>query len=416
MTHPIQQLLRLIPLLLWFILGSCTKDASVDVVGFPSGGKLAQTIPMQKEHIQLLDGIYTVIVGSDQLGKIVVVKASGNTLSFFTGKNAGLFVLHYGRIDSTLIFEGYWRYTQGTETGLARFEIAPDAGGTALLLGTTPSSSLTIKGMVGDGSSDPSTPIILQFSHGLKEASFAIIAHRGGGRNSDRLPESENSLGIIELAEGFGANGIEIDVRLSRDGVPILFHDENFSPRLVNSEYCIGLVSNYSFAEIRTLCRLKNGESVPTLKEALDVVLNKTTLSLVWLDCKSPSVLAIAASLQNEYKQKALAQGRSLTILLGLSTDDLVTEFTAQHLSTTADALCELSLNDVRNTNARVWAPRWTLGPLPTEALQMKAEGRRTFVWTLDQREFILPFLQDGKIDGILSNYPALVAYEYYVF
>ncbi len=404
------------PLLLVVLLGSCSMDSGVNIPGFPSGGRLTETIPVQPDIVRLLDGIYTVIEGSDRMGKTVVVKASGNTLSIFTGKNAGLFVLHYGRIDSALIFEGSWRYTQGSETGLARFSMPTENGGISLLNGTRSATSFVLRGTIGDGSSEPSTPITVQFDRPLKAAPFAIIAHRGGGRNSDRLAESENSLGIIQLAEGFGANGIEIDVRLTSNGVPILFHDENFSPRLVNGEYCIGPVANYTFMQIRTLCTLKNGEVVPTLREALDVVLNKTTLSLVWLDCKSPAVLAAAGPLQQEYKQKAITQGRSLTILLGLSTEELVTEYTNMHFGGSTDALCELTLDDVRNTNARVWAPRWTLGPLPADAAQMRAEGRRTFVWTLDQREFILPFLQDGQIDGILTNYPSLVAFEYYVF
>jgi glycerophosphoryl diester phosphodiesterase len=395
---------------------SCSKITGVDVPVFAGGGKLSSAAGIDAQRIQQMEGIYDVLDGTDQVGKTVVIKASGSTLSIFTGKNAGLFVLQYGSIDSTVVFEGYWRYTQGSETGLVQFEIPADAGGKKILLGTQPDRSFIVIGAMGEGSGDLTMPVTLQYNRPLKDASFSIIAHRGGGRNSDRLAESENSLGIIPLAETYGANGIEIDVRLTKDGIPILFHDENFSPRLVNGEYCIGPVSNYTFRHIRTLCTLKNGEPVPTLREALDVVLNKTTLSLVWLDVKSPAAIAVTSAIQAEYKQKALQMGRTVDILLGLSTDELVAEFKKQQLVSTADALCELSIDDVRQTDARVWAPRWTLGPLPAEAGLLRAEGRRTFVWTLDQREFILPFLQNGSVDGILTNYPSLIAFEYYVY
>jgi glycerophosphoryl diester phosphodiesterase len=398
------------------VLISCQMDNSIVVPEFANGGKLAGALPLERKQFQLLNGIYDVIDGTDQFGKIVVVKQSGNTLSIFTGKNAGLVVFHCGRIDSALIFEGYWRYTQGSESGLAQFEISAEENGKSLLRGIPPTILFQFRGMIGDASAEPTTKITLQYNRPISDTSFIILAHRGGGRNSDRLAESENSLGIIQLAESFGANGIEIDVRLTKDGVPILFHDENFSPRLVDGEYCIGPVSNYTFAAVRTLCTLKNGERVPTLREALDVVLNKTSLSVVWLDIKSSDVIAQAAELQKEYKQKASAMGRTLDIYLGLATEELVAQYKKENLLTSADALCELSPNNVRDIKAKVWAPRWTLGPLPADAQQMRSEGRKTFVWTLDQREFILPFITGGNLDGILTNYPALVAFEYYAF
>lgn len=403
-------------LLLISFIPSCTQDTTVEVPEFSAGGKLVGTLPVGTSHIQLLNGIYDVVDGVDQLGKSVVVKRTGKTLSIFSGKNAALFVLQSGTVDSNLIFEGYWRYTQSSNNGLARFEIPADNGGKSILRGNQLSSPFIFYGIIGEGVSEPTTKITLHYNRPLKDTSFGILAHRGGGRNSDMLPESENSLGIIQLAESFGANGIEIDVRLTKDGIPILFHDENFSPRLVNTDYCVGPVSNYTFAAVRTLCTLKNGETIPTLKEALDVILNTTSLTTVWLDIKSTDAIRPAAQLQQEYKLKAAEVGRTLQIYLGLGTEELIAQYKKENLIDSADALCELSVNDVRSVHAKVWAPRWTLGPLPNEAEQMRAEGRKTFVWTLDQREFILPFLTNGKLDGILTNYPSLVAYEYYVF
>ncbi len=393
---------------------SCSSDNAVNVPLFSNGGTLVNAQPIESQRLQLFNGVYDVIEGSDQLGKLAVIKQSGKKLSIFSGKNAALFVLQSGRIDSTVIFEGYWRNTQSQDIGLARFEIPANQGGSAVLRGTAPTVSFIIRGAIGDNTAEPDIPIVLQYNRPLKDTSFVILGHRGGGRNSDQLPESENSLGIIQLAEEFGANGIEIDVRLTRDNVPILYHDENFSPRLVTGEYLIGPVSNYTYAAIRTLGTLKNGERIPTLREALDVVLNATTLSTVWLDIKSPIAITPTVSLQREYRQKAANAGRTLHIYIGLPTEEITDRYKKDHLKDSADVLCELSPDEVRAVNAKVWAPRWTLGPLPQEAQQMRSEGRKTFVWTLDQKEFILPFITDGKIDGILTNYPALVAFEYY--
>lgn len=403
---------------MFFLLAfaGCSQDSGIDVPQFSNGGRIAGMLPLSRTMLESLNGVYAVESGSEQLGKFVVIKRSGKGLSIFTGKNAGLFVLDCGMKDSALYFDGYWRYTQGSETGLAQFDIPAGTEARSLFAGTAASSSLVINGTLGVDSEIPGTTISLRYDRPLADSSFLILAHRGGGRNSDRLPESENSLGIIEEAERYGSNGIEIDVRLTKDGVPILFHDENFSPRLVNSDYCIGPVSNYTFAAIRTLATLKNGEVIPTLREALDVVLTKTELKTVWLDIKSPDAIQPAEALQKEFKSKAAAAGRVLNIYLGLASEDMVSRFRSGNYPSGTDVLCELSADDVRSVDARIWAPRWTLGPMPEETTRLRTEGRKTVVWTLDQREFILPFLTDGKIDGILTNYPALVAFEYYVF
>jgi glycerophosphoryl diester phosphodiesterase len=48
-----------------------------------------------------------------------------------------------------------------------------------------------------------------------------IIAHRGGGGLAP-----ENTLAGLRLARNLGFQGVEFDVKLSRDGVPVLMHDE----------------------------------------------------------------------------------------------------------------------------------------------------------------------------------------------
>ena len=56
----------------------------------------------------------------------------------------------------------------------------------------------------------------------MADPDFSLIAHRG-------LPTEfpENSLPGIEAALEAGADSVEIDIQLTRDGVPVLYHDEN---------------------------------------------------------------------------------------------------------------------------------------------------------------------------------------------
>ena len=49
-----------------------------------------------------------------------------------------------------------------------------------------------------------------------------VTAHRG---SSEAAPE--NTIAAFNRALDAGVNAIETDIRLSRDGVPVLVHDEN---------------------------------------------------------------------------------------------------------------------------------------------------------------------------------------------
>ncbi len=53
-----------------------------------------------------------------------------------------------------------------------------------------------------------------------------IIAHRGAWGPSDCL---ENTLPAFEKAQALGADGIEFDVHFTRDGVPVVHHDETLT-------------------------------------------------------------------------------------------------------------------------------------------------------------------------------------------
>ncbi|MGI6200312.1 MAG: glycerophosphodiester phosphodiesterase [Christensenellales bacterium] len=69
-------------------------------------------------------------------------------------------------------------------------------------------------------------------------------AHRGA---SDFAPE--NTLSAFYLGLQQGANGIETDVRLSRDGVPVLFHDDTLD-RVTDGA---GPVSEMTWAQLQKL-------------------------------------------------------------------------------------------------------------------------------------------------------------------
>ncbi|BCU71040.1 glycerophosphodiester phosphodiesterase [Stygiolobus caldivivus] len=89
-----------------------------------------------------------------------------------------------------------------------------------------------------------------------------VIGHRGSPAY-----EPENTLRSFKKAIELGANGIEMDVRRTKDGKLVIIHDEEVD-RTTNGK---GKVSEYSFEELRKL-DAGNGEKIPTLEEVLTQV------------------------------------------------------------------------------------------------------------------------------------------------
>jgi glycerophosphoryl diester phosphodiesterase len=366
-----------------------------------------------------MEGVYRVVKGSNQFGDIVIAKWSGETLSIFGRRLGAYFILKSGRKDSLILFEGKWRYAVSTETGLTRLVINKKTGLDSLLQDTSGTKSFSIVGTFGNENDFRSNEIqltyIRPFSETVRNTNYYILAHRGGGRNSDFVGASENSLEIISLAEQLGANGIEIDVMLSKDNITFLYHDANINLRETKKGLLLGPVENFTIAQLKSFVELKNGEKIPTLREALEHVLYKTNLQFVWLDMKSEkNAMPQVIEIQKDILNRAAIIGRNLEIMVGLPTEFMLNNLLAYPNYQNVPSLCELSLDQLHLVNSKVWAPRWTMGTLISDVRSLHNEGRRAFVWTLDQTLFIQQFINESEFDGILTNYPTIVASFYY--
>ncbi len=95
------------------------------------------------------------------------------------------------------------------------------------------------------------------------------IAHRGA---SAAAPE--NTLAAFTLAAALGADAIELDVKLSKDGAPIIMHDETVD-RTTDAK---GKVKDFTLADFQAMDAgsWKNtkyaGERVPTLAQVFELV------------------------------------------------------------------------------------------------------------------------------------------------
>jgi len=400
------------------LLTACNPDIEVFIPSFGNNSILKDTYPLTEETKQKMEGIYRVIDGSDHFGNKVVVKWSGKYMSIFTEKNAAYLIQEGGSLESVLFFEGYWRYATNTETGLAQFRISADEGGN-YLINNDNQVPIKLSGTYGLGDELPSRNITMvydrYFSEKVLEEKFYILAHRGAGRTSDMLSASENTLNMIGLAERFGANAIEIDVKLSQDRIPFLYHDATINLRLTQKGPVWGNIEDFTFAQLRTSITLINGEKIPSLQEALDFVLEETTLELVWLDMKSekndlPEVIPI----QQEILSRAESMGRQLEIFVGLPTEDKINQLLSYPEYESITTINELEAEDVRRTNSELWGPRWTLGMQLDLVEQMHGEGRRVITWTMDDPTYINRYIRESSFDGMVTNYPTLVAYYMY--
>lgn len=110
-----------------------------------------------------------------------------------------------------------------------------------------------------------------------------FIAHKA---KSEGYPG--NSIeGIAELVSK-GIGGIEIDIQLSKDGVPVLFHGLDLAEGTTGQ----GKVSDVHYSQIEKLNLTKDGQTSPFKVPKLDAVLEKfCNRTILVLDVKSSAIL-----------------------------------------------------------------------------------------------------------------------------
>ena len=107
---------------------------------------------------------------------------------------------------------------------------------------------------------------------------LTLIAHRG-----TPAEHTENTIPSLRRAEELGADSVEFDVRLTRDGVPVLLHDTDLN-RVWQRPDVLAEVDHHTIQDI-----------VPTLADAVDAV----NLQLI-VDCKGTSTVPRAIAVLAE--------------------------------------------------------------------------------------------------------------------
>jgi glycerophosphoryl diester phosphodiesterase len=194
-----------------------------------------------------------------------------------------------------------------------------------------------------------------------------IIAHRGASGL-----ELENSLAALSRAVELKVDGVEFDVRLTKDRQLVLCHDASLR-RVTDSN---ARVADLTLTELRKI-KLKNGENIPTLEEALEVL--GSTWALI-----EPKVDGCAEDLLNVIDK--FPQARiSITTFKRQLVRDIKHLRPEQHVFASEHHRPIMILDFIEETGADgLSIYHWIMNPLTYYFARKRKVD--IFIWTVDSR------------------------------
>lgn len=160
----------------------------------------------------------------------------------------------------------------------------------------------------------------------LSPAGLKILAHRGSTEGG----AVENTLEAFRFALDSGLKYLETDVQVTKDGVAVLFHDDDLK-RVAGDKR---LVSEFTLSELQAI-RIGDNSRIPSLTEALARFPEaKWNIDIKADDAVVPVVKAIRqASAANNVLVSSFSKRRRLSAVAGL-----------QGVATSSDALTLLQI------------------------------------------------------------------------
>lgn len=240
-----------------------------------------------------------------------------------------------------------------------------------------------------------------------------VFGHRGGARLGP-----ENTLLSFRRGLAAGADGVECDVRLSADLVPVVIHDATLD-RTTDRSGPVGALTADELARIDATCRFQPAEPAHAVSEVAGV----PTLRQVLEGFPAARVII-------ELKDTSVALARAVAALVrecGAAERVCVGSFNRPVLEALRAAAPEIvtgaSLPEAQHTLARSWIPFPRFGGVAYRALQVPErsgrlrvvrpafvrqahrEGAVVQVWTVDDPGDVQRLLGYG-VDGIISDRP----------
>ncbi|MBU1119377.1 hypothetical protein KKH43_05850 [Patescibacteria group bacterium] len=218
-----------------------------------------------------------------------------------------------------------------------------------------------------------------------------IIAHRG----APLFHQLENTLSTFMRAVRLGVDMVEIDVRVTKEGIPIVFHD-NAIDRVTEGS---GLVKHFSLNNVQ---KLKIGrETIPTVEEVIIALNNETYFNF---DVKVIEAIEPLKALIEKYGlvDKTLISSFDKDVIRELGDFrkrvkvGILTWFVTDRMISFAK---EYKLNTIH--------PYYL--PLTRKNVEeMQNEGFKVNAWTVDYI-WSMKRMFDIDVDGIITNNPLLL-------
>ena len=212
-----------------------------------------------------------------------------------------------------------------------------------------------------------------------------IIGHRGASAVAP-----ENSMAAFEAAISAGADGIEFDVRLSRDGVPVIIHDDT----LQRTHGLRRRVVDLTVAELRSV-------GVPSLRDLFELMAQNDLILCLEIKASSPTLPDLCCELVHEFafKDRVIVECFDLKVIEKIKTLETAALFEPRIY--TDQIVIDRSLK----VGASVLALHHRLAR-PSLVEKAKLAGLRVVVWTVDDPAWVAR-AQSLGIEAVITNDPA---------
>ncbi len=229
------------------------------------------------------------------------------------------------------------------------------------------------------------------------------IAHRGF---SGKYPE--NTMLAFEKALEAGAEGIEFDVHLTRDGQLVIIHDE----LLDRTTDGAGLVADHTLEELRRLDASAGFKGVygvnriPTLEEYFQLIQGReffTNIELktgvIWYPGIEEKVLEVIDRFDRRKDTVISSFNHFSVVRMKELAPDILCGFLEESRIIGPAAYC------VKH-GIECWHP--LLYDMTDDVVrELKSAGIRINAWTVNRREEMTAMLEKG-VDGVITNFPDL--------
>ena len=122
------------------------------------------------------------------------------------------------------------------------------------------------------------------------------VAHRGLHNNKGEAPENSCLAFKKAIEAGYG---IELDIQLSKDKIPVVFHDYTLK-RVCGRE---GRVEDYTFKELHQMSLMGSKETIPSFEQVLELVDGRVPLIIeLKIEHTDLSLCQIALEYLKKYK------------------------------------------------------------------------------------------------------------------